>query len=216
LDLRASGYETLLFDAVLTGLLPPLVAPVRRIAFPRGGLYAGETRRITDGTLAAGCGLAEAIAAGAEQVIVASAAPEAPGLPPRRRGARALADAVLASLERQSLEADLQVAERTNRMIETVGHHTQEGGRAWEDPATGQVLREVGLYVIRPDRRALGPLELDGAQDPSTEVRETPADLLEQGYRDAYRLFVEPVVGAVPESRHEEALAGGLRAPVEL
>ena len=215
-DLRASGYDALLFDAVFTGLLPPLVAPVRRIAFPRGGLYAGETRRITDGTLATGCGLAEAIAAGAEQVIVASAAPEAPGLPPRRRGARALADAVLASLERQSLEADLQVAERTNRMIETVGHHTQEGGRAWEDPATGQVLREVGLYVIRPDRRALGPLELDGAQDPTTEVKETPSDLLEQGYRDAYRLFVEPVVGAVPEPRHEEALAGALRAPVEL
>ncbi|HEV8254402.1 MAG TPA: patatin-like phospholipase family protein [Vicinamibacteria bacterium] len=215
-DLRSSGYDALLFDAVLTGLLPPLVAPVRRIAFPRGGLYAGETRRITDGTLAAGCGIAEALAAGAEQVIVASAVPEAPALPPRRRGARPLADAVLASLERQSLDADLRVAERTNRMIETLGHRTEAGGHAWEDPATGRVFREVALYVVRPDRRALGPLELDGAQDPSTEVRETPADLLEQGYRDAFRLFVEPVVGAVPEPRREEALEGVLRAPVEL
>jgi hypothetical protein len=216
IDLRAPGYDALLFDAVLTGLLPPLVAPVRRLGFPRGGLYAGETRRITDGTLAAGCGISEALAAGAAQVIVASAAPEAPSLPPRRRGARALADAVLASLERQSLDADLRVAERTNRMIETLGHRTEDGSHAWQDPATGRLYRDVALYVIRPDRRTLGPLELDGAQDPSTEVRETPADLLERGYRDAYRLFVEPVVGAVPEPRRDEALEGALRAPVEL
>jgi len=31
-------------------------------------------------------------------------------------------------------------------------------------------------------------------------VRATASDLLELGYRDAYRLFVEPVVGAVPET----------------
>ena len=37
-DLRAPGYDVLLFDAVMTGLLPPLAAPVRRVAFPEGGL----------------------------------------------------------------------------------------------------------------------------------------------------------------------------------
>jgi hypothetical protein len=63
---------------------------------------------------------------------------------------------------------------------------------------SGRVLRDVGLYVIRPQRRALAPLDFDGAQDPTTEVVETAADLVEQGYRDAYREFVEPVVGAAP------------------
>jgi len=55
--------------------------------------------------------------------------------------------------------------------------------------------------VVRPGRRAIGPLELDGVEDPATEVVETLDDLMEQGYRDAYRTFVEPVVGAVPEPR---------------
>ena len=85
-------------------------------------------------------------------------------------------------------------------MIETLGHRTDDGGRAWQDPATGRLYRSVALYVIRPERRVLGPLDLDGAEDPATEVRATAADLLELGYRDAYRLFVEPVVGAVPET----------------
>jgi hypothetical protein len=52
--------------------------------------------------------------------------------------------------------------------------------------------------VVRPGRRSLLPLDLDGVRDPATEVVETTADLLQRGYEDAYRLFVEPVVGAAP------------------
>ncbi|PYQ23609.1 MAG: hypothetical protein DMF81_08335 [Acidobacteria bacterium] len=215
-DLREMGYDTLLFDAVMTGLLPPLAAPVRRVAFPRGGIFAGETHRLTDATLAAGCGISEAVAAGAEQVIVAAGAPYSASPPPRRRGLRAAADGVLAALERQAVEGDVRGAERTNRMVETLGHRTEDGGKAWQDPATGRVYRDVPVYVIRPDRRAFGPLELDGAQDPATEVLETPEDLLEAGYRDAYRMFVEPVVGASPEPRRREALEPEEGQAVEL
>ena len=50
---------------------------MRRVSFPRGGLHGGETHRLTDATLVGGCGLSEALAAGAEQVIVVSAVPEA-------------------------------------------------------------------------------------------------------------------------------------------
>jgi len=198
-DLRVPGYEPLLFDAVATGLLPLLAAPVRRVSFPRGGTFAGETHRLADATLTAGCGVSEALAAGAEQVIVATAMPEVVSPPPRRRGVRALADAVLASLERSGIEGDVGQAERINRMVETLGHKTEDGGRGWQDPATGRLYRDVALYVVRPERRGLGPLELDGARDPGTEVEETLADLQERGYRDAYRLFIEPIVGAVPE-----------------
>ncbi len=216
-DLREPGHDSLLFDAVITGLLPPLVAPARRVSFPKAGIFAGETHRLTDATLAAGCGISEAIAAGAEQVIVASGSPHSASPPPRRRGLRAAADGMLATLERQALEEDVRGAERTSRIVESLGHRMDDGSRAWQDPATGRVYRDVPVYVIRPDRRAFGPLELDGAQDPATEVLETPEDLVEQGYRDAYRMFVEPVVGAVPEPRRRGTREEGIeRQPVQL
>jgi hypothetical protein len=204
-DLRSAGYPELLFDAVLTGLLPGVAAPVRRVAFPRGGLHDGEVHRLADAVLAGGSGISEALAAGAEQIIVASAVPTEPALPPRRRGPRARLDAVIATLERTALDRDLQGCERVNRMVETLGHKSDDERRAWQDPATGRTYRPVTLYVIRPERRVLGPLELDGARDPGTEVLATTADLLELGYRDAYRMFVEPVVGAVPAPRRSES-----------
>ena len=213
-DLAAPGYDRLLFDAVLTGLLPPPVAPVCRVAFPKGGTYAGEVHRLSDATLAGGCGIGEALAAGADQVLVATAVPEERAPAPRRRGWRAAADAGLSALERQAVERDLAEASRINRMVETLGHRTEEGGRAWQDPATGRVYRQFALYVIRPDRRLLGPLELDGARHPATEVLETADDLLDQGHRDAYRLFVEPVVGA--SSEPVAAAAGERRQAIEL
>lgn len=205
IDLRGPDHAALLFDAVLTGLLPPFVAPPRRVAFPRGGLFAGETHRLTDATMLGGTGLSEALEAGAEQVILVSASPHAVAMPARRRGPRALVDGTLAALERQAIERDVGSAERTNRMAQTLGHATGDGGRAWQDPETGREYRDFGLYVIRPQSRSLGPLDLDGAVDPSTEVEQTLADLAELGYRDAYRLFVEPVVGAAPESRPQPA-----------
>ena len=197
-DLRAPGYDALLFDAVVTGILPAGAAPVRRVAFPRGGIFAGEMHRLTDAALAGGSGIAEAVAAGADQVIVVTAAPWIPAPAPRRRGPLALADGLLATLERQAVDSDIRSAERINRMVETLGHRVDDG-HGWQDPATGRLYRDLSLYVIRPDRRVLGPLEWDGGEDPATEVLEMQEDLAEQGYRDAYRLFVEPVVGASPD-----------------
>ena len=69
---------------------------------------------------------------------------------------------------------------------------------------------------MRPERRGLGPLEWDGARDPASEVLETPEDLMERGYKDAYRLFVEPVVGAAPEPRRARPAAFREDQPVGL
>jgi hypothetical protein len=199
-DLRQS--EAMLFDAVLTGLLPPVLTPVRRVQFTRHGLYGGEVHRLTEAP--AGDGIADAVIAGAEQLIVVTAVPEAPAPPRRRRGLRAVADASAALLERRSVEAELRGAARINRIVQTVGHRTDDGRSAWQDPASGRTYREVSIYVIRPERRAIGPLEWDGAADPATEVRGQPEDLIEQGYRDAHRLFVDPVLGG-SEPRTQEA-----------
>jgi hypothetical protein len=216
-DLRAPGYDTLFCDAVTAGILPAVAGPVRRVSFPKGGLFSGETHRLTDATLVAGAGVKDAIDAGAEQVIVVSASPVEPRRSPRRRGPRARLDALLTTLEAQALGTDVDEAERINRIVGTLGHRTDDGGRAWEDPTSGRLFRELPLWLVRPERRTLGPAELDGARDPATEVVQTTADLLEQGYRDAFRQFVEPVVGALPLPRREEPRPRDVRTqPVEL
>lgn len=201
IDLRLPENAGLLFDAVLSGLLPPLVAPACRVAFPRGGLYAGETHRLADASLAGGSGLGEALEAGAEQIILVAGSAAEPGMPPRRRGPWALLDASIAALERHCVEGDLELAGRVNRLIEVLGHQTSDGRRAFEDPENGRRQLAFALYVIRPASRSVGPLQLDGVVDPATEVELGLADLAEQGYRDAYRLFVEPVLGGAPEPR---------------
>lgn len=202
-DLRAPGHDSLLFDAVATGLLCPMAMPLRRVSFPKGGAYGGERHRLTEGTFAPGAGIAEALAAGAEQVIVVAGVPERPAPPARRRGPHARLDAAVRTLERQAT-LEIDEVERLNRIVGTLGHRHGDGRGAWEDPATGRVHREVDLWVIRPERRALGPLELDGARDPATEVVQTTDDLLELGFRDAYRQFVEPVVGQAPLPERQE------------
>jgi hypothetical protein len=203
IDLRSPGCDALLFDAVATGLLCPMALPLRRVSFPKGGAHGGETHRLTEGTLAPGAGIGEALAAGAEQVIVVTGVPEQVTPPARRRGPRARLDATMRALERRAA-LEIEEVERLNRMVRTLGHREEEGRGAWEDPATGRVLREVGLWVIRPEQRAQGPMELDGGRDPATEVVQTIDDLLDLGFRDAYRQFVEPVVGQAPLPQREE------------
>ena len=99
-DLRVPGHDTLFFDALATALLCPMAMPMRRVSFPKGAVHAGETHRLTDATFVPGSGIAEALAAGAEQVIVVTGVPGdgGPARPPprparadRRRGARARA-----------------------------------------------------------------------------------------------------------------------------
>ena len=202
-DLRAPGHDALVFDAVATGLLCPLAMPLRRVSFPKGGLHAGETHRLTDATFVPGSGIAEALAAGAEQVIVVTGVPENSLPLARRRGPRARMDAAVRTLEQQAA-GELSAVDRLNRIVSTLGHRGSDGRGAWEDPASGRIYREVDLWVVRPERRRLGPMEFDGARDPATEVVQAVEDLLEQGWRDAYHQFVEPVVGQAPLPEREE------------
>jgi hypothetical protein len=213
-DLRVPGNDALLFDALATGILLPIAMPLRRVTFPRGAPHAGETHRLTDATFSSGSGITEALAAGAEQVIVVTGVPETAPPLARRRGPLARIDAAVRTLERRAA-AEIDDVWRTSRMIATLGHRGESGRRCWEDPATGHVHGEVDLWVVRPDRRALGPTELDGTRDPATEVVQTTDDLLELGFRDAYRQFVEPVVGQSPIPQREEGKYRDTQ-PVEL
>jgi hypothetical protein len=59
--------------------------------------------------------------------------------------------------------------------------------------------RFAGLFVVRPAHNPLGPLDFRGVDDERSDRRQTVAELVDRGYEDAYRQFIEPVVGAGSE-----------------
>ncbi len=56
--------------------------------------------------------------------------------------------------------------------------------------------RFQAVYLIRPEHNPIRPLDLIGAYDERSDRVQTLDELMERGYEDAYRQFIEPVVGA--------------------
>jgi hypothetical protein len=52
------------------------------------------------------------------------------------------------------------------------------------------------LFTIRPAHNPVGPLDLGGAFDERSDRRHGVGELLDRGYEDAHRQFVEPVLAA--------------------
>jgi hypothetical protein len=50
--------------------------------------------------------------------------------------------------------------------------------------------------VIRPDHNPIGPFDFSGVYDDASDRQCHVAELMQQGYDDAYRSFIEPVVAA--------------------
>ena len=57
-------------------------------------------------------------------------------------------------------------------------------------------IRFSGVFAIRPDHNPIGPFDFRGAYDEASDRERTLAELMQQGYDDAYRQFIEPVVAA--------------------
>jgi hypothetical protein len=67
---------------------------------------------------------------------------------------------------------------------------------AFEDALAVAASKFTGVFVIRPDHNPLGPFDFGGVYDEASDRRFTVAELMQQGYDDAYRSFIEPVVAA--------------------
>ncbi|HZB25607.1 MAG TPA: patatin-like phospholipase family protein [Vicinamibacterales bacterium] len=158
-------------DALAAGLAVPLATEPHLITFSPEGPWRGETHRLCDRPAALARLLEEVAIAGAEQVILLSASP-----PPAR------------AHELSAGRGDLR-------------------GRAGEQLAGSETaaLRDVlehfggkfaGLFVVRPAHNPLGPLDFGGVYDERSDRRHTLAELVDRGYEDAYRQFIDPVVGA--------------------
>ena len=158
-------------DALAAALAIPLATEPHLVTFAPEGPWRGETHRVCDRPGGLGRLLEEVAAAGAEQVILVTA------LPPQGRPHEL-------SAERGDLRGH---AAESLAAFETAG--VRDALEHWNG-------RFAGLFVVRPAHNPLGPLDFDGVYDERSDRVHTLAELVDRGYEDAYRQFIEPVVAA--------------------
>lgn len=182
IDLAGIGRDHA-FDALAAALAIPVATAPHLICLSTEGPWRGERHRTCDRPGALARVLEELGVAGAEQVILVS---------PSARPARA-----------HELSADR--SDLLGGAGEQLAAFEVAGLRDVMEQFTG---RFAGLYVIRPDHNPIGPLDFDGVHDERSDRHYGVAELVDRGYEDAYRQFVDPVVGASGD-RIEAGLASG-------
>ena len=167
----SSGTKGFLADVLAAALTLPGVSEPRLVQFAPDSYWRGETHRLTDRPASIGRLVEEAAAAGAEQVVIVSASADPPGpheLRPRRLDGLGRVGEQLASAETAALSDAIRHL-----------HH-----------------RFQGMYVIRPSHNPIRPLDLTGAYDDKSDRMHSLEELMERGYEDTYRQFIEPFLGA--------------------
>lgn len=173
LDLAGIGRDHAI-DVITAALTPPVVCDPALVTFSIDSLWRGETHRLCDRPAAISRLLEEVAAAGVSQIVVVSAV--APTHEPHRLHAprldlrHRLGD-FLAAAECAALRDALQMAR----------------------------LRFDSVYVVCPDHNPLGAFDLQGVHDDASDRRQDLTELLQRGYEDAYRQFIEPIVGGSGE-----------------
>ena len=170
----SSGTQGFLADVLAAALTLPGVSEARLLRFAPDSYWRGETHRMTDRPASIGRLLEEAAAAGAEQVLIVSATADPPGAhelrPPRLDG--------LGRVGEQIASAEAAALSDAVRHL----HH-----------------RFQGLYLIRPSHNPVRPLDMQGAYDEKSDRVQSLDELMERGYEDTYRQFIEPFLGASGE-----------------
>ena len=173
LDLSGVAREHSL-DVLAASLSLPVATEPHLVTFTAEGPWRGETHRLCDRPASLTRVMEEVAAAGAEQVILLTAIPRAARpheLTSTRGDVRGYAGEQLAAFESAALRDVLE----------------QFAGRF------------AGLYVIRPEHNPVRPFDFRGTYDERSDRVYTVTELVDRGYEDAYRQFIDPVVGASGE-----------------
>ena len=173
-DLGGAGRDHVV-DALSAALAVPGVCEPSRLTFAQESGWRGETHRVCDRPGAATRLLEEVAAAGATQVILATGGSGA-AAPHGLRAAR------------------VDPVGRVGELVSSME------AAAVEEAVSACAPRFWGIYRIAPDHVPLGPFDLAGAYDDRSDRPFRLAELAERGYEDAYRHFIEPVVGAGGEA----------------
>jgi hypothetical protein len=187
-DLAGVGRDHAM-DALAAALALPLATGPHLVTFAAEGPWRGETHRLCDRPGALSRLLEEVAAAGAEQVILLTAA----AVPARAH-------------ELSAGRADLR-----GRAGEQLAAFESAGVRDALEQFAG---RFAGLFVIRPNHNPLGPLDFTGVYDERSDRLRALSELIDRGYEDAYRQFIEPVLAVgerIEPSQAASASADGTR-----
>lgn len=170
IDLTGPTGEVLVELLVGAQRLPVATAP-HLVQFPAESYWRGERHRISDRPELAARLIDEIAGIGVEQVILVGAAP--PPAAPHTMRAR-----------------PMDLGGRMGEVVRSIE------SSAFEDAWSAATTRFSGVFVIRPDHNPIGPFDFAGVYDESSDRRRTVGELMQQGYDDAYREFIEPVVAA--------------------
>jgi hypothetical protein len=174
-DLVGNGRDHLP-DAIAAALSVPLATSSHVIRFAPESYWRGEAHRLTDRPGSLERLVAELAALDVDQIILVSACAEAA----RPHG-----------LVSPRLEGRSRIGEYL-RSSESAAVRDVLASRA--DP--GAVPQ---IFVIRPAHNPVGPFDFDGGFDDQSGRASTLSELMNRGYEDAYRQFIEPIVGASGE-----------------
>ena len=164
-----------LLHAIAGALALPVVCEPELLMFPAESYWRGEAHRICDRPGALGRVLEEVASAGVRQVILVTAASDSTGphgLSTRRVTPRARLSEFLGTAGTAAVRDAVAAA------------------RPWFD----------ALFVVRPAHNPLGPLDVGGSFDERSDRHQPLREAIDRGYEDAYRQFIEPVVGASGEA----------------
>jgi hypothetical protein len=167
----AGPQRGLLVDFLQASLRLPFVSPAHVAEFPADSYWRGERHRLSDRPGLPSRLVEEAASAGVEQIILVSATPPS-------------------SLAHSLSYRPLDLRGRMGEVLRGVE------SAALQDAYAAATARFSGVFIIRPDHNPIGPFDFDGAHDDASDRRVRVRDLLEQGYGDAYRQFIEPIVAA--------------------
>jgi hypothetical protein len=173
LDLAGAGRDRAI-ELVAAGLTPPAGFDPWLVTFAPDSHWRGETHRLIDRPGSVHRLLEEVAAAGVTQIVVVSAC--APESDPHRLRA-----------------APLDPRHRLGEFI------VAAEAAALRDALEMARLRFDAVFTIRPVHNALGPFDFTGAYDQASDRRQEFVELIDRGYDDAGRQFIEPVVGASGE-----------------
>jgi len=176
IDLVGAGRDHLV-DAVSAALSIPLATAFHVVQFSPDGFWRGERHRLSDRPGSLERLVQELVTLDVEQIVLVSASPEASGphalTAPRLDGKGRVGE---------YLQSSESAAVRDVLMARAVG----DGARP-------------RMFAIRPEHNPVGPLDFDGGFDDRSGRRSNLTELMLRGYDDAYRQFIEPVVGASGE-----------------